>query len=49
MTLTAKEYKAGLGKREASLIAGLAERDKTIFTVEDAKAPRITQKHRITA
>ena len=37
MTLNAKEYKPGLGKREASLITGLAEQNKTIFTVDDAK------------
>ncbi|MBM3334589.1 type IV toxin-antitoxin system AbiEi family antitoxin domain-containing protein [Candidatus Sumerlaeota bacterium] len=38
MTLTAKEYKPGLGKREASLIAVLAERNKALFTAQDAKA-----------
>jgi len=37
MTLTAREYKPGLGKREASLIAGLAELGKTLFTVSDAR------------
>jgi len=37
MTLTANEYKEGLGKREASLVASLAEAGKTIFTVEEAK------------
>lgn len=37
MTLTARDYKPGLGKREASLIAGLAEAGKRIFTVEDAR------------
>ena len=38
MTLNANQYKPGLGKREASMIAALAERNKTIFTVADAKA-----------
>ncbi len=37
MTLTAREYKPGLGRREASLIAGLAEEGKTLFTMADAK------------
>lgn len=38
MRPTAQEYKSGLGKREASLIAGLAESGKTIFTADDARA-----------
>jgi hypothetical protein len=38
MTLSAREYKPGLGKREASLTAGLAEAGKPLFTVDDAKA-----------
>jgi predicted transcriptional regulator of viral defense system len=38
MRPTAREYKSGLGKREASLIAGLAESGKTIFTADDARA-----------
>ncbi len=38
MPLTASEYKPGLGKREASLIAGLAEAGKTIFSMADACA-----------
>jgi len=38
MTLSAREYKPGLGKREASLIAALAERNKALFTAEDAKS-----------
>lgn len=37
MRLTAQEYKPGLGKREASLISGLAERGKAIFTADDAR------------
>ena len=38
MTPSANPYKPGLGKREATLIAGLAEASKPLFTVQDAKA-----------
>ena len=38
MPLSANEYRFGLGKREASLLAVLAEGHKAVFSVEDAKS-----------
>lgn len=37
MELTTKEYRKGLSKRESFLISSLANKDKSIFNIEDAK------------